>query len=100
MIHGCWLILTKEFFRHFKVIPCPTFLFAEEDFIAYNCKLRKMPIVHTDQIIIQHYGQKSTNSSNRLFSWRRSQQRQAQKKLIQELSFRKLLRFWIDAKNS
>ena len=96
MVHGCWLILTKEFFRKFKEIPCPTFLYAEEDFIAYSCAKENTPIVWTNQVVVQHHGQRSTKSTNNVFSWRRRLQRKAQKQLLREINFWQLLKFWLN----
>lgn len=54
VIHGCSLMFTPDFFKHYKGFYKRTFLYREEAILYYMCKCRKLQQVYVPEVQIFH----------------------------------------------
>ncbi len=54
VLHGCFLILSKEFFMKFKGLDVRTFLYAEEDILYRNMEKYNLKMLYNPGITVYH----------------------------------------------
>ncbi len=61
--HGCFLVLSKEYFKHFDGLDERTFMYAEEDILFAHIVDKKLISVYQPKIAIYHKGGSSIKTT-------------------------------------
>lgn len=63
VLHGCFMIFSREYFRYFEGLDVQTFLYAEEDILFIHLMEKKLKTVYNPDIHILHKEDGSINKS-------------------------------------
>ncbi len=78
-LHGCFLVFSREYFRHFEGFDGGTFLFHEEDILQYHLMRKGLTSVYLPEILVYHGEDAATNIRRRgklrrmIFKYRQSE---------------------------
>jgi GT2 family glycosyltransferase len=64
MVHGCFLYLTRHYFKKCGYLDESLFMYGEEDIFAYNCLKSNLRVLYQPTIEIIHKNARSTPSMN------------------------------------
>lgn len=65
VLHGCFIIFSKEYINKFDGLYDETFLYREEEILALRLKNNNMLSVYNPEIVIQHNEDSATNAMNK-----------------------------------
>lgn len=54
VLHGCFLIFSREYFQHFSGLDARTFLYAEEDILHQHMRHHGLKMRYAPQIVVYH----------------------------------------------
>ena len=61
-LHGCFLVLSKEYIKNFEGLDDRTFLYLEEDILYFQMMKEGMKMLYVPDIIVYHKEDSATNS--------------------------------------
>lgn len=61
--HGCFIVLSKEYFKHFNGLDVRTFMYAEEDVLFVHIFDKKLLSVYQPNVVVYHKGGSSVKAS-------------------------------------